>query len=91
MRVITSKGQAKAYKSITEVLKLLATVEGEEADYCIGDMYAIAGIVGGKQMVKLLHGGMTVKHVTNSAMHKWSKEELIEYIRLLEEWQEAQA
>lgn len=85
MKLITGKSQVEAFKRIVEIIKVLATIEGDEADFAIGDVYALAGIVGNKEMMKILRGGIKIKPVTNSSMVKWSKDDMLAYIRLLED------
>ena len=91
MRLITFKRQCKVFKALIEILKVLVTVEGVEADDAICDVYRIAEIVGGKEMLKHLRGGARIKRVTNGAMKEWSKDEMLRYIRLLEEMVEQEA
>ena len=84
MRVIMFKNQQKAFKSLVEIIKVLATVEGEEADDAIGDVYMIADIVGGKQMTKALRGGTKIR-MNNINLTKWSKDDMAAHIKALEE------
>lgn len=84
MRIVTGKDQARVFRALVEIIKVLATCEGTEADYAIGDVYMIASVVGGKQMTKILRGGAKVR-MNNVALTKWKKDEMVAYIKLLEE------
>lgn len=85
MRFVTYKSQCKAFKSLVEIIKVLSKVEGVEATDAICDAYKIADIVGGTQMLKHLRGGTKIKRVTVASKAEWSKEEMLNYILLLEE------
>ena len=84
MRVIMFKNQQKVFKSLIEIIKVLATCEGEDADYAIGDVYRIAELVGGKQMTKALKGGSKIR-MNNITLSKWSKDDMAAHIQALEE------
>jgi len=84
MKVIMFKNQQKVFKSLIEIVKVLATVEGEAADDAIGDVYRIADLVGGKQMTKALKGGTKIR-MNNITLAKWSKDDMANHIRALEE------
>ena len=84
MRVMTFKQQQKVFKSLVEIIKVLATVEGEEADDAIGDVYKIADLVGGKQMTKALRGGTKIR-MNNITLAKWSKDDMASHSTALEE------
>ena len=84
LRVLTFKKQQKVFKSLIEIIKVLATVEGREADYAIGDVYRIASIVGGKPMTKALRGGAKIR-MDNITLTKWSKDDMANHIKALEE------
>lgn len=84
MRVIMFKNQQKVFKSLIEIIKVLAVCEAGEADYAIGDVYRIAQIVGGKEMTKALRGGSKVR-MNNITLSKWSKDDMAAHIRALEE------
>ena len=84
LRVVTFKQQNKVFQSLIEIIKVLATVEGREADYAIGDVYRIASIVGGKDMTKALRGGAKIR-MNNITLTEWSKEDMLKHIEALEE------
>ena len=84
LRVMTFKKQQKVFKSLIEIIKVLATCEGEDADYAIGDVYMIASIVGGNEMTKALRGGSKVR-MNNVTLSTWSKDDMANHIRALED------
>ena len=84
LRILTFKKQSKVFKSLIEIIKVLATVEGREADYAIGDVYMIASIVGGNEMIKALRGGSKVR-MNNVTLSTWSKDDMAAHIRALED------
>lgn len=84
LRVLTFKKQNKVFQALIEIIKVLATVEGREADYAIGDVYRIASIVGGKEMTKALRGGTKIR-MNNITLAKWSKDDMASHIKALEE------
>lgn len=84
MRLITCKSQSRVFKSLVEIIKVLATCEGDAADDAIGDVYLIAYLVGGEEMARIFRGGAEVR-MGNVTLTKWSKKEMASYIRLLEE------
>lgn len=85
MKILTFKQQSRIYKCVVEIIKVLATIGTEEATDAICDVYTIAAITGNKQMIKLLRGASRIKPVTAATLSKWSKEEVLSYIKLLEE------
>lgn len=56
MRVITRKKQQELFKRIHNVVVALAKIDGIEADYAIGDMWQIARMVGGREMLDAMVG-----------------------------------
>ena len=84
MKVMMFKNQQKVFKSLVEIIKVLATCEGDEADDAICEVYRIADLVGGKQMTKALRGGAKIR-MNNITLAKWSKDDMANHIRALEE------
>ena len=84
IRIIPFKEQQKVFKSLIEIIKVLAVCEDGEADYAIGDVYRIAQIVGGKEMTKALRGGAKIR-MNNITLSKWSKDDMVAHIQALEE------
>ena len=85
MRVISYKSQCSVFKSLVDIIKVLAKTEGDEAVDAICEVYRIADITGGTEMMRMLRGGTGVKRVTQEKMNGWSKDEMIRYIKLLED------
>lgn len=56
MRIMTRRTQQEAFKRIVEVVKTLAAEDTQEHNEAIGDMWQIAGMVGGRVMVDALEG-----------------------------------
>lgn len=56
MKILNHEQQNKTYKHLTEIVKVLAKVEGIEADDALADVYQIAVIIGGKKMRDALGG-----------------------------------
>ena len=62
MKVLTRKKQQAIYKRIAEAIVTLAKVEAisdshkQQLDYALGDMWQIARLVGGREMVTALEG-----------------------------------
>lgn len=56
MRFLTRKRQQELFKRIHNVVVFLANTEGIEADYAIGDMWQIARMVGGREMLDAMVG-----------------------------------
>lgn len=56
MRYLTRKRQQEIFKRIYNVVVFLANTEGIEADYAIGDMWQIARMVGGREMLDAMVG-----------------------------------
>lgn len=60
MRILTRSKQQKAYTLMVEVIKVLASVRAKSpkdemnCDYAIGDMWQLARIIGGKDMLNAL-------------------------------------
>ena len=85
MRLLLRKHQCKAYKALSNILICLAKTEGNEATDAICEVYKLTGIVGGQEMLKFMYGGKPIKTSTTSAMRSWSKDEMISYIKMLED------
>lgn len=85
MKVMFYKDQCAIFKSLVEIIKVLAKTEGVEAVDAICDAYRIADVTGGAEMLRMLRGGTHVKRVTRGRMKTWSKDEMLSYIILLED------
>lgn len=54
MKIISREDQQKVYKHLVEIIKVLATVDGDEATDAICGAYQIAGLVGGGEMIRAM-------------------------------------